>query len=49
MKSKIVALCVVFVLLYGVVVAGIEKKGPEQITHYLYLLNVVNVNFYSCP
>ena len=33
MKSKIVVLCVVFVLLYGgVIVAGVEKNGPEQIT-----------------
>ena len=32
MKSKIVVLCVVFVLVYGgVIVAGIEKKGQEQI------------------
>ena len=33
MKSKIVVLWVVFVLVYGgVIFAGIEKKGPEQIT-----------------
>ena len=33
MKSKAVVLCIVFVLLSaGVIVAGIEKKGPEQIT-----------------
>lgn len=33
MKSKIVVLCVVFVLVYGgIIVAGVEKKGPEQIT-----------------
>jgi hypothetical protein len=33
MKSKIVVLCAVFVLVYGsVIVAGVENKGPEQIT-----------------
>ena len=33
MKSKIVVMCVVFVVLYGsVIVAGTENKGPEQIT-----------------
>jgi len=33
MKSKIVVLSVILVLLCGsVIVAGIEKKGPEQIT-----------------
>jgi len=33
MRSKIVVLCVVFMLLYGgVIVAGIEEKGPKQIT-----------------
>jgi hypothetical protein len=33
MKLKIVVLCAVSVFVYGgVIVAGIEKKGPEQIT-----------------
>jgi hypothetical protein len=33
MKSKIVVLCAVFILFYSsVIIAGIEKKGPEQIT-----------------